>query len=236
MSNSFGLFFIWLRRKVANAIAVSRVSEALEALTVKNPTCRILSAMLDNVELGKYVSIGHGAILDGVTVSDFSYVAANSIIRNAAIGKFCSISSNVQIGLAPHPSRIFVSTYPAFYSSENLSCPVSFRKDSAFNDSVPRSVLSHDIWIGANAIIPGGINIGTGAIVAAGAVVVKDVPPYAIVGGNPAHVLRYRFSAEQIELLLRSEWWDWPLDTLRARVSEFCDITKFLDGSNPWAP
>lgn len=102
-----------------------------------------------------------------------------------------------------------------------------FREDKIFDDSTPKTILANDIWIGANAIIPGGIRIGTGAIVAAGAVVVKDVPPYAIVGGNPAKIIRYRFSEEQIKALLESEWWDWPIEKIRQHIDGFSDIEKF---------
>jgi acetyltransferase-like isoleucine patch superfamily enzyme len=133
----------------------------------------------------------------------------------------------VQIGLGPHPSRVFVSTYPAFYTKNNTGCPLSFRENKIFDDSTPKTVLTNDIWIGANAIIPGGIHIGTGAIVAAGAVVVKDVPPYAIVGGNPAKIIRYRFTEDQIKALLDSEWWNWPIKKIRQHVGDFSDVEKF---------
>lgn len=105
---------------------------------------------------------------------------------------------------------------------------MTFQKISNFDDSVSKTVIGNDVWIGANAIIPGGIDIGTGAIVAAGAVVVKSVPPYAIVGGNPAQIIRYRFSEVQIKFLLESEWWNWSLKEFFLRVDDFSDIEKFM--------
>jgi len=76
-------------------------------------------------------------------------------------------------------------------------------------------------------IVIGGIQISTGAIVGAGSIVVKDVPPYAVVGGNPAKVIRYRFSEEQIELLMASEWWNWPIEKILQNVDNFSDMEKF---------
>jgi len=88
------------------------------------------------------------------------------------------------------------------------------------------------VRIGSNVIIPGGIQIGTGAIVAAGSVVVKDIPPYAVVGGNPARVIRYRFSDDQIALLLASEWWCWPIEKVIRNVGNFSAIDKFEKSIN----
>jgi acetyltransferase-like isoleucine patch superfamily enzyme len=150
------------------------------------------------------------------------------MLNNVEVGNFCSIGPYVQIGLGPHPSKTFVSTYPAFYSDHTDGCPLAFRENKIFDDSIPKTFLGNDVWIGANAIIPGGINIGTGAIVAAGAVVVKDVPPYAIVGGNPAKVIRYRFSEDEIQFLLKSEWWNWPIEKIRRHVNDFSDIERFV--------
>lgn len=227
MSNIFAYFHKRHCEKRARINAAKRDAETMRLLAENNPTCRIMSIALNDVVLGEYVAILGGAILDKVNISDFSYISNNSAISNVAIGKFCSISSNVQIGLGPHPSRVFVSTYPAFYSDKNPGCPITFRDDKIFDDSAPKTVIGDDVWIGANVIIPGGIHIGTGAIVAGGAVVVKDVPPYAVVGGNPARIIRYRFSEEQIKSLLASEWWNWPIEKIRQRVGDFSDIEKF---------
>lgn len=227
MNIIFSSFYRLLRERRERMIAAHRDAEALRKLSENYPTCRIMTTALNDVVLGEYVAVVNGAFLDKVKISDFSYVANDSVICNVDIGKFCSIGPNVQIGLGSHPSRIFVSTYPAFYSNQTLGCPVAFRNDKIFDDAAPKTILANDIWIGANAIIPGGVHIGTGAIVAAGAVVVKNVPPYAVVGGNPAKILRYRFSEEQIKSLLESEWWDWPIEKILQQVNDFSDIAKF---------
>ena len=111
-----------------------------------------------------------------MTEPPISYISNNSIIRNVEIEMFCSISSGVQIGLIPHPSRVFVSTHPAFYSNDNSSSQITFCDNKIFDGAVPMTCIANDVWIGTNVIIPGGIHIGAGAIVAADAVVVKDAP------------------------------------------------------------
>ena len=91
------------------------------------------------------------------------------------------------------------------------------------------------MWIGLNVTILGGVTVGDGAVLAAGAIVTKDVPPYAIVGGNPAKIIKYRFSKEQIEKLLKIKWWNWPMYKIfnninlleNENIEEF--INKFID-------
>jgi acetyltransferase-like isoleucine patch superfamily enzyme len=199
----------------------------LQGLRNTYPTCRIQNVHFDGVSLGDYCALLEGAYLKSVTMGRFSYVSYGSSVINAKIGSFCSIGPNVQIGLGPHPSRDFVSTYPAFYSPDNNGCPKPFTDVKLFDDSVPETVLGHDVWIGANAIIPGGISIGHGAIIAAGAIVTKDVPAYAIVGGNPAKLIRMRFEDAEIEALMHMKWWDWPMDKIVDRLDGFTDIKKF---------
>jgi acetyltransferase-like isoleucine patch superfamily enzyme len=227
MSNFLVFAYRKLRALSARVAASKRANEALQKFAKANPTCRIGSSNLNSVVLGEFVTILGDASLDKVTIFDFSYISNGSTLSNVEIGKFCSIGPNIQIGLGPHPSRIFVSTYPAFYSANNEGCRLKFRNNKIFDDLIPKTCIGNDVWIGANAIIPGGIQIGTGAIVAAGAVVVKDVPPYAIVGGSPAKIIRYRFTEEQIKSLLESAWWDWPVEKIRQRVDDFSDIEKF---------
>lgn len=207
--------------------ATSQNSSSLNKVRAENPSCRLMNASLCNVSMGANVAVLDGAILNQVSIGDYSYISSMSRLVNVNMGNFCSIGPQVQIGMAPHPSQIFVSTYPAFYSDQNIGCPLSFRTDKIFDDSVPLTTIGNDVWICSNAIIPGGIQIGTGAVVAAGSVVVKDVPPYAVVGGNPAQIIRYRFSEEQIEILLASEWWNWPIDKILRNVDSFADMDKF---------
>lgn len=205
-------------------------SAALNDLRASNPSCVIMSLGLHDVNIGENVAILNDVHLNQVCIGDFSYISNGSILNNVQVGNFCSIGPQIQIGFGPHPSKVFVSTYPAFYTDNNTGCPQSFRKNKIFDDSFPRTIIGNDVWIGSNVIIPGGIQIGSGAIIAAGSVVVKEVPPYAVVGGNPAKIIRYRFSEEQIEVLLEAEWWNWPIEKIIKNVTIFSDIDKFLVG------
>lgn len=81
--------------------------------------------------------------------------------------------------------------------------------------------MGNDVLIGSHSLILGGVTIGNGAVVAAGAVVTKDVPPYAIVGGVPASIIKYRFSQDIINKLQELRWWDWPEERLRANIGLF---------------
>jgi acetyltransferase-like isoleucine patch superfamily enzyme len=228
MRNIFSYLYRLFLKKCTKLLSTKRNLETLRSLAEENPTCKIMSTNLHNVTLGKYVAIITGAFLNKVDIGDFSYISNSAVVSNVEIGKFCSIGSSVQIGLAPHPSKVFVSTYPAFYTEKISGCPLSFREDNIFDDAIPKTTIANDVWIGANVIIPGRIHIGTGAIVAAGSVLVKDVPPYAIVGGNPARVIRYRFTENQIKILLKSKWWNWPTEKILQHVDDFSNIEKFL--------
>lgn len=140
-------------------------------------------------------------------------------ISNASIGRFCSIGFESIIGLGSHPSK-YLSTHPTFYSVGGQS-GLSFVTATTFTEYQPITI-GNDVWVGARAIILGGVTIGDGAIVAAGAVVVGDVPPFAIVGGVPARIIKYRFSEDVIAELLDWKWWLFPLEKIRAVAAGFC--------------
>ncbi len=131
--------------------------------------------------------------------------------RSVSIGSFCSISRDVVIitgGIHPHD---FLSTFP-FRAKWGMA--------GALQDGIPGSngdvVIGSDVWIGTEAMILSGITIGDGAIIAARSVITRDVPPYAVVAGAPAKVVKYRFSPEVIERLLQIKWWEWD----DARIKE----------------
>lgn len=158
-------------------------------------------------------------ILRKCVVSDYSYIGYNTNIYNASIGKFCSISKDVCIGLPSHPTK-FISTSPLFVNIQN-GTGYSWAKQDLFNSVPAKVVIGNDVWIGMKSTIMGGITVGNGAIIAAHSVVTKDVPPYAIVGGVPSKIIKYRFDDDIIEALQKSEWWNRSDDFLQSNILSF---------------
>lgn len=132
------------------------------------------------------------------------------------IGKFTSIGPSVKIICGNHNYK-FVSNYPFKSISNNFWKPLDDIDDHIYNGV---TYIGNDVWIGHSAIIKGGINIGDGAVIAAGSVVTKDVPPYAIVGGSPAKILKYRFEKEQIQKLLKIKWWEWSDEKINENLEQ----------------
>lgn len=152
------------------------------------------------------------------SIGKFTYIGPDSKIALTTIGCFCSIGRKVTIGLGLHPTN-WLSTHPAFYSIGNQTTK-TFSKSNKFIESKPVHI-GHDVWIGANAIILDGVTIGNGAIIATGAVVTKDVSPYAIVAGVPAKELRKRFTNSIICELGDWEWWNLPDEKLSILAKQF---------------
>lgn len=182
-------------------------------------------AVVHNTTLGQHNSIDDGATIMSSTLGDYSYLASHASVNNATIGRFCSIGSGAHVSLGVHPTG-FVSTHPAFYSKDSRATP-SFATSDHAAESEPITI-GHDVWIGANALIMDGITIGTGAIVAAGAVVTKDVAPYSIVGGVPAKPIGERFDKSTATKLLASEWWARDLAWIQTNHERFLNVDTFL--------
>ncbi|WP_306461204.1 CatB-related O-acetyltransferase [Shimia sediminis] len=156
----------------------------------------------------------------------FSYQVSGYCFA-ARIGRYCSFGEEVQIGRQNHPMD-WVSTNPSFYAQDNLfNVGNKFEganEYKAFRPDVkkpPTQVkvthIGHDVWIGHGAYVAAGVTIGQGAVVGAHSVVTKDVPPYAVVAGNPAVIKRYRIDPLLISPMLRCQWWQfapWQLQHL----------------------
>ena len=184
---------------------------------MKYPTVNIAANVLlgDKCVFEGSNKVAWGSSCADVTMGYGSYVAAHSRIVGVDVGRYCSIGCYVKIGLAQHHINT-VSTHPL------LEGPTL--KNT-------RTVIGNDVWIGAGAILlgkNGGLEIGDGAIVGAGAVVTKDVPPYAIVGGNPARIIRYRFDEVTIKHLLAIKWWNWSPEQIVAAKDDFKDMNLFV--------
>ena len=145
-----------------------------------------------------------GTCLSNVSLGRFTYIAG-ATSGNAELGAFCSVGPATVGGIGKHPTNL-LSSHPAFYSNR---AQAGFHfADKQYFDEAPVTVIGNDVWIGAHATILDGVSVGDGAIIASGAVVHKDVPPYAIVGGVPAEIIRFRFDEATIQELLDWKWWN----------------------------
>lgn len=149
------------------------------------------------------------------------------------IGKFCSIACGVRFifNCANHSLKsLSTYTFPLFYGEWDLN-----KQDVASAwDNKGDIVIGNDVWIGYEAVIMGGVHIGDGAIIAARAVVTKDVPPYTIAGGVPAREIRKRFDAGVIEQLLELKWWDWHISRIRRSLPYITngDLNALITGNS----
>lgn len=156
---------------------------------------------------------------DRVAIGAFSYVCAGSVIANATIGRYCSISEGVRIGMTRHPAD-WLTTSPAGYVRDFMN----FERHLAASfegwerglavqdyDIRPQTVIGNDVWIGTQVYIKDGVTIGDGAIIGAHSVVTHDVAPFSIVAGNPARPIRQRFDDAMVERLAALRWWDYAI-------------------------
>ncbi|MGY8684718.1 chloramphenicol acetyltransferase [Bradyrhizobium sp. UFLA05-153] len=182
------------------------------------------AAQLHDAKLGAYCEVGARTILREVTMGNYSYVENDSQITYTTIGKFCSIAAMTRINPGNHPmQRASQShfTYRAsayFFGESDDADFFDWRRKHQVN-------IGHDVWIGHGAIVLPGRNIGTGAVVAGGAIVTKDVPAYTIVAGNPARPVRRRFADDIAGRLTRLAWWDWDHESLHAALDDFRKLT-----------
>ena len=157
---------------------------------------------------GVYCRMGRGNKFHGpvyahelTAVGSYNYFGPYFMSLNARIGNYCSIGPGVKLGHLEHDLAC-VSTSTWIFGPK--------RGITDFTGRLEPTIVEDDVWIAANAVVKQGVTIHTGAVVGAGAVVTKDVPPYAIVAGVPAKILRYRFDDASIRLLLESKWWELP--------------------------
>lgn len=183
-------------------------------------------------DFGGYNKICSGTLVSCSKIGKNTYIGCNCLLPNAEIGKYCSLGNNIMVVQATHPSHTFVSTAPVFFSPYKQANR-TFADKSYFEEFLQVSgksvIIRNDVWIGNDVKIKGGITIGDGAIIAMGSVVTKDVPPYSIVGGVPAKVLKYRFDDKIIRKLLAYKWWDKEDDWLQENYMKFHDIEHFIE-------
>lgn len=170
-----------------------------------------------------------------------SYLGKDVRLTNATVGRYCSISDNVIIGVPEHPLDR-VTTHPLTYNwnlgpDDDDTCAFSpFEEYQRLLDKTallpfkdyPRTIIGHDVWIGRSVTIKPGVKIGDGAVIGAHAVVTKDIPPYTIVGGIPARTIRQRFDDKTIERFLALQWWLYDIAPLKKSVG-YTNVQAFLD-------
>lgn len=189
-----------------------------------------VTAQIQFSELRGKVKVGPRSLLNKVLFDGDVTIGSNTTVNGPntefyslefpiKIGNFCSIARGTNIQEHNHDSKC-ITTYFIKYRIFN---------DKYGTDAVSKGAIEigNDVWIGTGSTILTGVKIGDGAVIAANSVVVNDVPPYAIVGGTPAKVLKYRFSNEIIKELLEIKWWDWEIEKIKKNKDLFYgDLTR----------
>jgi len=175
-----------------------------------------------NIEEGAWIPFGT-RIGKACSIGRYSYIMPPCHLEHVSIGNFCSIAEGVKFLNKQHNISAF-SSFP--FSARLQMHGVDF--PPMFEERIHKGNINveHDVWIGTGAVIMGGVSIGSGAVIAAGSVVTKDVAPYAIMAGVPARKIRSRFSDEAISQLLNSQWWTWSLAEIQARQNELANMSE----------
>ena len=185
---------------------------------LRNPAVSFFSIVDDKSIIDRKAKLYQFVKSLNSTVGDYTYIGRKTNVVYANIGKFCSIAGECNIGLANHTLNN-VSTSPIFTEKHNATKSSWCKTNNVF--PYKKVSIGNDVWIGTRAMSLGGVVIGDGAVIAAGAIVTKDVPPYAIVAGIPARIIKYRFSQEIINKLEEIKWWDFPEKVLKENINFF---------------
>ena len=186
-----------------------------------------------NLNIGRNCAISKGVYIENnVTIGDCTYISSNSnIYSDVTIGKFCSIAPNVDI--APGEHNVYnVSTHPIMYNSiwrRKLNIEENEVYEKTIGGYDKETKIGNDVWIALNVFIKRGITIGDGAVIGAGSVVTKDVEPYSIVAGNPAKVIKYRTSKENIEFLEEDKWWNQSYKNISKYLPYMYNISNYIN-------
>lgn len=190
-----------------------------------HPDCQIADC-----EFGAYTEIGQGSRLNNAHFGDYSYCDRYADIANARIGKFANIAAFSRIGATDHPLDT-ASCHHFLYRSNDYWDDAEHDPSFFAHRQSRLAHIGHDTWIGGHAMVKPEVTLGHGAVVAAGAVVTKDVDPYTIVAGTPAKPIRLRQPRDIADRIIALAWWDWDHRALRAALDDFraLPVAAFLE-------
>jgi phosphonate metabolism protein (transferase hexapeptide repeat family) len=184
-----------------------------------HPTARVR-----NSTLGRYTELGEGVLMLNSEMGDYSYAVRYADIANATIGKFANIASFVRIGATDHPMER-ASQHHFLYRSNDYWDDAEPDEGFFAHRASRRITIGHDTWLGHAAMVMPEVEVGHGAVIAAGAIVTKDVAPYSVVAGVPARLVRHRHPPALAERLMALGWWDWDHASLRAALQDFRSLS-----------
>ena len=199
------------------------------AETIVHETVRLREA-----QIGRRCEVLGNTRIEYASLGDYSYLGENCEVADAVIGKFTAIANSVRIGAPNHPMGR-PSQHRFTYCPEYYEATATRDRDFFAERRSDRVIVGNDCWIGHAAILLPGVTVGDGAVIAAGAVVSRSVPPYTIVGGVPARPIRQRFPDAVAESLRRIAWWDWPDEIIFERLGDFRSeaIEQFCERYDP---
>lgn len=214
-----------------------------------NFTLRAKYTFIDKVKVGEKtklrhsileanVSIGSECNITNSSIGRYSYLANNCYLPSTKVGAFCSIASHTILAAGNHPSN-YLSTSPVTYKNKTTYAQgfvnqPTYQDEYKYVDDKQKFFceIGNDVWIATRVTLVcgrNGLRIGNGAIVRSGSVVTKDIPPYAIVQGVPAHIIGYRFETEIIEKIEKLSWWNKDDKWIKAHAQYFSDVKKLLE-------
>lgn len=191
---------------------------------------------LKNSILEGFNGLGKNTYIRDCKIGFGSHINSSTRLSKTQIGRFCSIGQHVEVILGIHPTKENISTCPLFYKNTKSFYGTTIITTSAFDDSPPNVdnedyavVIENDVWIGSHVLIMPGVTIHNGAVIGAGSIVTKDIPPYTICVGAPAKVIKKRFSDAEIDILQKMKWWEnKDYDILRKYASIFNNPIQFF--------
>ena len=184
-----------------------------------HPDCQVTGS-----QFGRYVEIGANSRIANSKFGDYSYCDRTCDIANADVGKFANIASFTRIGATDHPIDK-ASLHHFHYRSASYWDDADDDAEWFEYRAGRRAKLGHDTWVGHAAMIKPEVTVGHGSVIAAGAIVTKDVPPYMIVAGVPAVPIRARYPQEIAAAMMELAWWDWSHDRLRRALDDFRNLS-----------